>query len=260
MSEIVQGLVSIITPLYNGKNYIEETMTSVVNQTYENWEMIIVDDCSSDGSAEVVEKYIHDHQEQRIRLLHNRENLGVANTRNAGMKEAKGQYICFLDSDDLWKAKKLEHQISFLKEKQKMDSKAGFVFGTCEIINEDGISKGKIRKAKAQIDYKELLKDNGISCVSVMVDQTVIPKTLCFMPCIGHEDYATWLTILKNKYTAYGMEEVLCYYRISQNSISGNKKKAATWHYQVLKAQGISGFRLVYYMICYIYAAIEKRM
>ena len=112
MSEIVQGLVSIITPLYNGKNYIEETMTSVVNQTYENWEMIIVDDCSSDGSAEVVETYIHDHQEQRIRLLHNRENLGVANTRNAGMKEAKGQYICFLDSDDLWKAKKLEHQIS----------------------------------------------------------------------------------------------------------------------------------------------------
>ncbi|MCR5546946.1 MAG: glycosyltransferase, partial [Lachnospiraceae bacterium] len=127
MNNYSSGLVSIITPLYNGKNYIVSTMESVIDQTYENWEMIIVDDGSTDGSKELVEEFLSNRKESRIKLFENPSNLGISATRNSGLEKAKGQYICFLDSDDLWDQNKIEKELSFLQEVRKKDTKAAFV-------------------------------------------------------------------------------------------------------------------------------------
>ena len=202
MNNYSSGLVSIITPLYNGKNYIVSTMESVIDQTYKNWEMIIVDDGSTDGSKELVEEFLSNRKESRIKLFENPSNLGISATRNSGLEKAKGQYICFLDSDDLWDQNKIEKELSFLQEVRKKDTKAAFVYCGCRIIDEKGIPTGQIRSVKKEVTYEVLLKDNVIPCLSVLIDRNIIPTDLCKMPSIVHEDYATWLNLLKEGFIA----------------------------------------------------------
>ena len=260
MSEFVSGLVSIITPLYNGKKYIRKTMDSVCSQTYTNWEMLIINDGSTDGSYEWVKEYIEEKNENRIRLSSNPKNMGICETRNRGLKEAKGQYIAFLDSDDLWDAKRLENQLSFLKKKKEEDEKAAFVFSSCRIIDENGNPTGQIRRAPSKVTYNDLLKDNVISCLTVLIDREIIPTDLCYMPNIVHEDYAAWLNVLKVGHLAYGCDKVLCSYRVDKGSRSGNKLRAAAWHHTVLKSQNLSFIKRMYLMICYLFAAVKKRV
>lgn len=221
----MNNLVSIIMPAFNAGLYIEQSINSVINQTHENWELIIVNDCSTDNTKEICEAY--EFREKRIQLINLEENLGVAGARNIAIERSLGKYIAFLDSDDLWKNDKLEKQLQFMNE-----NRCFFVYASYEIINENGKTSGKILKVPKVIDYNSLLKVNSIGCLTVLIDKESIDNIE--MPKLKHEDYATWLTVLKkNNIKAYGIEESLAFYRKTPNSISANKLKSILWNWNI---------------------------
>ena len=152
-------MVSIITPMYNAQKYIADTMDSVLAQTYQNWEMIIMDDCSTDGGPDIVKEY--SAKDSRIRYFRNERNQGVSKTRNAAMQKASGRYLAFLDSDDLWDADKLNVQIKFMREND-----AHFTCTGCRIIDEDGQPTGQVRHIPAKKDYSQMLKGNSAACLT----------------------------------------------------------------------------------------------
>lgn len=244
-------LVSVITPMYNAEKYIAKTIESVQAQTYENWEMIIVDDVSTDQSAQIVQQYAA--EDTRIKYLRHEKNAGVARARNTALKAAQGRYVAFLDSDDLWKNEKLEKQLLFMQSKG-----AAFLYTACEIIDENGNVTGKVRHVPASQNYEELLKGNAVPCLTVILDRSQIDKVE--MPEIPHEDYAAWLDILKKGITAYGIDEVLAQYRVNNSSLSGNKMQAARWTWDIYRKQQKLGImKSSYCFVCYIIAAVLKR-
>ena len=188
-----EPLVSIITPLYNCEKYIEETIQSVINQTYKNWEMIIVDDCSKDKGVEIVEKY--QKLDSRIKLYRNEKNQGVSYTRNRAIGLSKGKYIAFLDSDDLWKKEKLEKQISFMEENNIVLSYTGY-----EKINSDGSLRGKIKVPK-KLDYNELLKNCLIGFLTAVYRKEDL-KGFRFIKSKA-EDYIFWLKYFKKNKNSF---------------------------------------------------------
>ena len=245
-------LVSIITPMYNAKETIESTIASVRAQTYKNWEMIIVDDCSSDGSAAYVEQCVL--QDQRIHLIRHKQNCGIAETRNTAMQHARGRYVAFLDSDDLWLPQKLEKQIAFMREHD-----AAFSHTACEVVNESGQKIGKIRHVPLQVRYGELLKGNVINCLTVVIDVKRIGRMV--MPAIRHEDYACWLEILQKEEYAWGLDEVLAEYREVGTSMSGNKFRVAQWQWKIYRDYlKIGLIKSCYYFVHYTWNALKKRM
>jgi len=243
-------LVSIITPVYNAEKYLKDTIESVINQDYDNWELIIVDDCSKDGSRLIIERYME--LDKRIKLISLEKNKGVAFARNTGIKAAKGRYVAFLDSDDLWLPQKLEKQISFMLEKNAYIS-----FTAYELINESGKRLNKIINVPALVDYRRLLKENIMGCFTVIIDMEKINNIE--MPIVKHEDYATWLRILKDNVKAYGLNEVLGYYRKVNNSISANKYKSAKWVWNIYRnVEKLSYFQCSYYFLNYAVRGILK--
>ena len=262
----IDGLVSVITPMYNAKEYILATIQSVLNQTYDMVEMIIVDDGSADGSGTAVLEYLSKNSDsvtedsysirgKKIRLIHNESNAGIVFARNRALKEAKGRYIAFLDSDDLWDSEKLEKQIAFMKERD-----VDFCYSACRIIDEKGNPTGRVREVPKCATYEDLLKDNFIPCLTVVADRKRIPTEHLLMPHIRHEDYGAWLNVLRPDSTkAAGLTEVLASYRVNSSSTSGNKLKAAIWHWKVLlKQEKISFFKSLKYM-CYYATGVIKR-
>lgn len=248
----MNDVVSIITPMYNAEHYVAETMDSVLKQTYENWEMIIVDDCSTDQSPDIVKQYAK--KDGRIRYYRNTQNLGVAKSRNAAIEFATGRYIAFLDSDDRWLPGKLEKQLTYMKEHQSV-----FCFSACAVIDAQGRDTGKRRKVPKKTDYKRLLKENVIPCLTVILDTQGVSQIR--MPEVRHEDYALWLDILKSGISAEGIPEVLAQYREDESSLSGNKRKAAMWHWNILyHYEGLHFWKAVYYMIWYVYYSVSKRI
>lgn len=248
---IIDGLVSIVTPMYNAENFIEETIQSVCKQTYAKWELIIVDDCSTDRSVEIARKY--SEMDQRIRIICNASNVGVAATRNRAIDDAKGQYIAFLDSDDIWLKDKLEKQLETMKK-----TGSPFCYGMCGVIDSTGKNLNKDRVVPKEIDYKELLKGNVIPCLTVLIDRKRID--IIEMPNIPHEDYACWLTIF-DKYgiVAHGIQTVIAQYRIVEKSISNNKIKAAGWTWNIYRNYlKLPICKSVWCFICYIIKAIAK--
>lgn len=219
-------LVSIIMPAYNGGAYIEDAVKSVILQSYTNWELLIIDDQSSDNSLDIA--YSFSKTDERIRVIALKKNSGVANARNVGIGKSTGDYIAFLDSDDCWKKDKLSKQIKFMEE-----NNYSFTFSSAEIMNENGEPLNKIRTAPSQIDYKTLLKGNPINCLTVIIKKADVENIM--MPLIKHEDYATWLNLLQrnNILYAYGMKESLAYYRVSNNSVSSNKVKTLKWTWNI---------------------------
>lgn len=246
---MTKGLVSIITPMYNAKDTIEKTMISVINQTYENWEMIIVDDKSDDLGPELVKKY--SDQDKRIKYVKTQVNSGVSDARNKAIEMSYGQYIAFLDSDDVWEPDKLKCQIEFMKEQG-----IGFCFSGCDCIDyEDSFIKE--RKVPSKVSYKDLLKGNVIPCLTVVLDREIIsiPK----MKKIHHEDYAMWLDILKTGKCAYSIQRVLAHYRIGQKSVSSNKLKAVKWTWDIYrKDQKLNVVQSGYYFVNYLIKAFIK--
>ena len=209
-------LVSIIIPVYNAEKYLEDTIKTILNQTYNNWELLLINDCSKDNSKSIFEKYASD---KRITWYDQEKNSGPANARNRGIDFAKGKYICFIDADDAWDCDKLEKQISFMKKND-----CAFSYHSYEFANELLVPNGKKVIAKEKLTYKKALKNNIISTITVMFDIKKIDKELIKMPNLKYvEDTATWWKILRNGYVAYGIPDVFSYYRRIPNSNSSNK-------------------------------------
>ena len=246
-------LVSIITPSYNSSKFIEECVNSVISQTYLEWEMIIVDDCSTDNSRNLITKFAK--EDDRIKPIFLEENVGAAEARNIAIKKSQGKYIAFLDSDDLWKNNKLETQLSFVNERN-----ITFSFTSYQPISENGMDKYPVIKVPYQIDYHSYLKNTIIGCLTVVIDRD---KTGNFeMPNIrSSHDMALWLLIMKRGFSAYGLNKNLAYYRIVSTSNTSKKWKAAKEVWDVYRK--VEQLNIVYSAICfvgYVYNAIKKRV
>lgn len=207
--------VSVVVPVYNAAAYIEKCIETVSGQTYTDWELILVDDCSSDQSVNIIEKHLGD---ERIRLIRQPENLKAAQARNRGIEEAKGRFISFLDADDIWDERKLEFQLDFMKKKDCAFSYTAYEFG-----DENARGTGKIVKVLPKINYRKALSRTIIFTSTVMFDLDKLTKEDIMMPDVPSEDTATWWKILKTGVEAYGMDDVLTVYRRPSKSLSSNK-------------------------------------
>lgn len=225
MHREMNELVSIITPVFNAEKYIRQTLDSVLRQTYEKWEMIIVDDKSDDNSVGIIGEYAR--TDIRIKLIKLSCNSGVAAARNAAIEVAEGRYIAFLDSDDIWLDNKLEKQIKFMSLKN-----AVLTYTAYKKMDINGLIGSGTVWVKDSLTYNELLY-NTLGCLTVIYDQKIVGKM--FMTAVGHEDFALWLNILKKGYIAYGLNEPLAVYRVNNKSVSGNKFKAAGFVWNVYR-------------------------
>jgi len=220
---VKEGLVSIITPTYNCGRFIAETMDTVLAQTYTDWEMIIVDDCSTDNTREIVETYMA--KDPRIHYHCLEQNSGAAVARTTAMALAEGEYMAFLDSDDLWTADKLERQLAFMKENDYAFSCTAY-----EQIDEESQSLDRVIKTVKKTDYNRLLLDCPVGNSTVMYSVAKMGKFE--VPNIRkRNDDALWLQMLKKEKYIWGMPDVLMRYRIRQNSISSNKLKVIKYHW-----------------------------
>lgn len=247
-------IVSVITPVYNAEKYIENTINSVRNQTYTDFEMILIDDCSTDNSREVIENLIK--IDDRIRYILLDQNSGAAVARNAGIEAARGRYISFLDSDDVWRPNKLEKQLNFMKK-----NKHAFTYTAFETITEDGKLIQEKVAVPSRLNYKQLLKNTAIACSTVILDREMLGDFR--MPLVRKgQDTATWLNLLRESVDyAYGLNEVLSSYRKVQGSISDDKVSALkrTWN-TYRNIERLPFFKALYYFIWYVFNATKKRI
>lgn len=243
----MSDLVSIIVPVYQAETYIAETIAMVISQTYRNWELLLIDDCSPDGSAAVIRRVLDRYERRdlcaeecggaqgptgevcsaqeytdgtgrRIVLAGRRENGGAAAARNTGLDMARGRYIAFLDADDVWLPRKLELELRFMQDRQ-----AGFVFTAYEFGDENARPTGKVVHVPPELGYRKALSRTIIFTTTVLLDRERIPEELMYMPDMESEDTATWWQILRAGYTACGLDETLAIYRRPPGSLSSNK-------------------------------------
>ena len=221
-----KGLVSIITPCYNGAKYISETMNHVIAQTYTDWEMLIVDDGSKDSSAEIVREYMK--KDTRFKLIQ-QPNGGSSSARNNGIRNANGQYMALLDADDLWEPDFLEKQLAFMKEK-----KAICVYCSYRLIDENSQEIGHPVIARSKITDKDMMIRDYIGCLTGLYDMEKYGKVYLHEELKSvKDDYAFWLDIVNLEKVAYGNSEILARYRVLSNSATSNKKKmiGKQWHF-----------------------------
>jgi len=248
----MNNLVSIITPSYNSEKFIKQCIESVIAQTYINWEILIVDDCSRDDACLVIKKLAT--QEGRVKYFLLDENIGAAEARNVAIRQAKGKYIAFLDSDDLWEPQKLEKQISFM---QKED--IAFSFSTYQPMSADGSKLYSIIHAPKIVTYSSYLKNTIIGCLTVVIDRE---RTGDFeMPNIrSSHDMALWLLIMKRGFAAYGLDENLARYRIVSTSNTASKWHAAKDVWKIYReVEKLSFFYSSWCFLNYAFNALIKR-
>lgn len=244
------GLISVIMAAYNAENTIAQAISSVLKQTYADWELIVIDDCSKDGTASIIKNIAS--IDSRVRLLPNEQNIGVSETRKRGLLEAHGNWVAIIDSDDLWAVDKLEKQITFQNEVN-----ADLVYTGSAFINSDGSQIDWYLRAPKSITYKQLLKQNLISNSSALVRKELYTKYYATGDDM-HEDFAIWLGILKSGGRACGVDEPLLIYRIAQGSKSGNKLKAAKMNWNTYRYVGLNLVQSIYYMGWYTVNGILK--
>lgn len=251
---IEKDLVSIIIPVYNASNFLMDTIKSIQEQTYKNWEAIFVDDCSKDNSVEIIKK--EQKKDKRIKLIKNKFNSGAAITRNNGIEASNGKYLCFLDADDKWHPEKLEKQIKFMQE-----NKCAFSFTGYEFANEKGEPNGKKVQVPQQINYKQALKNTTIWTCTVMFNMQILTKNDIYMPNVASEDTACWWKVLKKVQYAYGLNSVLSFYRRSQGTLSSNKLIAIKriW-YLYRKVEKLSIIVSIYNFAFYALNATKRRI
>lgn len=244
-------IVSIITPCYNNKDTISETINSVINQTFTYWEMLIIDDCSIDGSDIIIQQYCN--QDPRIKYLKTEKASGSpALPRNIGLNHAIGDYICFLDSDDCWLPTKLEDQIKFIT-KNNYD----FIYSNYEKISFNGYRNHRIIRTKSNSNYYDNLKTCEIPCLTVLIKKGIINNTRFIHT--PKEDYVFWLTILKKGIIAHNTNQVHALYRESNTSRSSNKKEMIKAQWFILRHYEKLNFIIsLYYMITYIWYGLKK--
>lgn len=243
--------MSIITPAYNCEKFISQTIESVLAQTYTNWEMIIVNDRSSDDTENIINEYVK--KDSRIRLINLIENSGAAVARNKALENAKGRFIAFLDSDDRWKKNKLKKQLEFM-----IQNKYGFTFTSYEYIKDENNDKEKVFKVPYSLNYSQALKNTVIGCLTVIIDKNIVDEFR--MPLVRRgQDNLTWLMILEKGHIAHGLNENLAEYRKVTGSLSNNKVKALKrqWsnYRHVIK---LPFLKCVYYYLFYVLNNIKK--
>lgn len=250
-TSIKTPLVSIITPSYNSEEFITATIESVLAQTYTNFELFIIDDASTDASKEIITNY--SAKDNRIKTVFLTENKGQGNARNIATKEAKGVFIAFLDSDDVWHPEKLEKQVAFMQENNISFSHTSYGF-----INEQGSNILKTYRVSKPVKYKALLKKTKIGCLTAMYDVSKIGKK--YMPELRKkQDYALWLSILKTGIISYPLTEELAYYRLRKNSITHKKNKGVFAHFSFLrKTEKLSALAALYYTMCWGINGLQK--
>ena len=248
--EIEKEKISIIVPMYNAEKFIGKTIESVLAQTYQNWEMLIMNDVSTDNSLAIVSVYAK--KDERIKIVNTEKNVGVVKGRNFLIDLASGKYIAFLDADDYWHNEKLEKQIKFMKEKNASISCTEY---TRIKENEEKINDVII---KEEISYNDMLKNNYLGCLTVMYDAEKIGKRY-FKELEKNEDYVLWLEIVKDVNTIYGLKENLAYYRVLDNSRSSNKVKTAKVRWEIYrKIEKLSLLKSIYYFLHYAIRAVLK--
>ena len=246
----MNDLVSVITPSYNSEKFISKTIESVINQTYKNWEMIIVDDCSTDKSNKIIENYIK--KDNRIKFLKLEKNMGPAVARNTAIREAKGRYIAFLDSDDIWLPEKLEKQLEFMNKND-----LAFTYSSYYLINEEEKHLG-VFNTIPEITYESMLRTCSVGCLTAIYDTHKLGKM--YMPNIlKRQDYGLWLKILKLIGKTKGILEPLAIYRIRKNSVSSNKLKVSIYQWRVYRdIEKIGFFKSIYYFAHYVRNGLKK--
>lgn len=249
-----KNLISIITPVYNAERFISETIKSVLAQQYRNWELILVNDQSTDNSLNIIEEFAS--ADSRIKVINLRENSGAAVARNTGIEAAKGQYIAFIDSDDYWDKDKLIRQIAFMQK-----GNIAFSYTDFRLVDETG----QILKEKANVpislDYTGLLKNTAIACSTVMIDRNIVGEFS--MPLVRKgQDTATWLKIMRETgVTAYGISLPLNSYRQVAGSISSDRIGALkrTWN-TYYNLEKLPFHKASYYFTSYVLNAIKRRL
>lgn len=249
-----KGLVSIVTPVYNAERFIAETIKSVQSQTYTDWELLLVNDCSSDSSVAIISKIAA--EDPRIRLINLAENSGAAVARNAGLAAANGQYIAFVDSDDCWTETKLADQLTFMQTSGSVFSYTNFA-----LVNEAGdILKEQVNLPE-RLSYSGLLKNTAIACSTVVIDREAVGDFT--MPLVRKgQDTATWLKLMRERQIAAdGLDKVLNHYRQVEGSISSDRVGALrrTWHtYRHLEQLPFP--KAIYYFSHYVLQAVMRRL
>ena len=242
-------MVSVIMAAYNSERTIVRAIESVISQTFTNWELIIIDDSSKDTTKKIVEKYCF--RDSRIQVISNEKNLGVAETRNRGVQIAKSEWIAFLDSDDYWEAEKLEYQFKMLKKYPDM----GLCFTGSAFIDERGNRSRHILHVPEKVNFDELLNQNIISCSSVLIKTNL----MILYPMLSrkdiHEDFVTWLKVLKRIPYAVGVDAPLLVYQVSSGSKSGNKLKAAKMQWNSYRVSKIPVIKAI---ICFVRYAVRN--
>lgn len=246
-------LVSIITPCYNSESFIALTIQSVLAQTFSRWEMLVIDDCSTDRSSVIVKDY--EAKDSRIKYLKTvSPSRSPTQPRNLGIRAARGRYIAFLDSDDLWLPQKLEEQL----ENSDRNGVA-IIFSNYEKINKDGTRSGRKVIAPSNVDYSCLLKGNCIGCLTGMYDTAKVGKM--FFKNVRHEDYVLWLEILRKGYKAQNTNTVAALYRVGNLSVSSNKLKILSWQWNILRnEEHLPIYKAVYFYAHYAVRAFMKIM
>lgn len=245
-------LVTIITPCYNSADFVKLTINSVLEQTYTNWELIVIDDKSKDNTCQVIEEYIQQHS--NIQLIKLQQNGGVANARNVGLELAKGKYIAFLDSDDIWLKEKLAKQVTYMEEQS-----LPMTFCAYHRIDEAGaVISGKIEVPKT-VSYRQLLSHNVIIFSTSLTLKSAIGDTR--FKKAGHEDWIFWLDIFKKPFSGYGINEVLVQYRIRQGSVSSNKLKVIGFTWKIYReSEKLGFFESAYHFTKYAFSTVWKRL
>ena len=250
MENTKQPLITVVMPNYNGQRFVEQAIDSVLAQTYTNFELIVVDDCSTDASLQLVEKKAAG--DSRIRVITMDHNSGVANVRNTGIREAKGEYIALLDNDDLWTPDKLERQLAIA------ENGAEIVYCSYDFIDEKGNPVGKPFIVPSQTNFNKMLALNAIGCSTSFIRADFM-KAHPFSQGFYHEDYALWMELLRVCPTASGDREVLMHYRLVSGSRSNKKGNAAKKRWNIYrKALKLDVFTSVWAFVRYAVNGVIK--
>ncbi len=249
----MEDLVSIIIPVYNASRYIRQTLHSIEKQTDTNYEVIVLDDASTDESRKIVETC--QKKNAKIKMVCLKKHKGVAIARNIGIRKAKGRYLVFLDADDLFVEKRLEWQKAFLQK-----NAYAFGYGSFCYVNDAGDKMSNPVKVPSYTNYERSLLDMRILIATVMIDLTKIPKRDCYMPNVMNEDIATWWKMLKKGYCAHGQKEVLAYYRKTKHSRSSQKIVTAKGRWFLYRnLENLSVLKSAVCFSHYLVNAIRKR-
>lgn len=245
--------VSVIMPLYNAEKYVEQSVRSVMSQTFTDWELIVVDDCSRDSSACIVERLAD--EDSRIVLLHTDRPSGSPTVpRNLGVERASGRYIAFLDSDDMWMPEKLQEQLQYFENEDTR-----IVFSYYKKIENDGTERKGVVKSPSRVDYQRLLRGNVIGNLTGIYDTERCGKH--FFERLGHEDYVYWLHILREGGYAVNTQRVHAMYRLTVNSVSRNKMKIFLWDWHIYRhVEQLSLLHACFCFACYAVKGIRKAL